>query len=130
MATLPVNETLVKSPPRPFYRTKRGIIIIIVVVVAIVSAIVGGVVGGLTSTSLSQPNGVATAQNGVDSATTTLTPATVAPSFLTTVTSSGATYQTYPTPAGSTYQTYPTPAGSITLPPSVPAVSAVSISSL
>jgi len=101
MATLPVNGTLVKTSPRPFYRTKRGIIIIIVVVVAIVVAIVGGAVGGskskTSSISLSQPN-------GVDTATTALAQATTASSFL-------------PVGGGATSQ-YSTASGPITSPPS------------
>jgi len=103
MAMLPVNGTLVKTSPRPFYRTKRGIIIIMVVVVAIVIAIVGGVVGGLKSkasvTSPSQPNGVDTATTTqLASATTALAPATTASSFLSSVGGATSQYSTTPTP--------------------------------
>lgn len=41
-----VNGTLVKTPPRPFYRTGRGGIIIIFAFFAIVAGIVGFAVGG------------------------------------------------------------------------------------
>ena len=42
---LAVDGTLIKAPSRPFYRTKRGIVIIIMAFVVIVAIVVGVGVG-------------------------------------------------------------------------------------
>ena len=54
MLTSPVDGALIKTPRRPFHRTRRGIIIITVAFVTIVAVIVGGAVGG-TLSSYSRP---------------------------------------------------------------------------
>lgn len=58
-----------KTPPRPFYRTRRGIIIIIMAFVAIVAVVVGigvGVSQGVRSVSTVTPAPSKTQPNGTD----------------------------------------------------------------